>query len=228
METVLAFDVYGTLIDTHGVVRRLGEYIGDSAAEFSSVWRSKQLEYSFRRGLMRTYETFDVCTRQALDYCCAHLGEDLTEDQKVVLLSEYRRLPAFDDVRGAISDLRGDGYVILAFSNGTLGAIEELLGAAQVRDLFDGVVSADDVRSFKPNPDVYDYLVSEAGVSPGQAWLISSNPFDVIGAVSVGLNSVWVRRAQASTFDPWGIEPTVTVSSLEHIRSRIAESRHRE
>jgi 2-haloacid dehalogenase len=68
MPTMLAFDVYGTLIDPHGIVIKLQELVGVKAEEFSRVWREKQLEYSFRRGLMRSYETFAVCTSQALDY----------------------------------------------------------------------------------------------------------------------------------------------------------------
>lgn len=59
----IAFDVYGTLIDTDGVVSRLREWIGSQADVFSQTWRSKQLEYSFRRGFMRRYENFAVCTR---------------------------------------------------------------------------------------------------------------------------------------------------------------------
>ena len=59
----IAFDVYGTLIDTDGVVYQLREWIGSQADVFSQTWRSKQLEYSFRRGLMRRYENFAVCTR---------------------------------------------------------------------------------------------------------------------------------------------------------------------
>ena len=61
----IAFDVYGTLIDTDCVVSQLREWIGSQADVFSKTWRSKQLEYSFRRGLMRRYENFAVCTRQA-------------------------------------------------------------------------------------------------------------------------------------------------------------------
>jgi 2-haloacid dehalogenase len=52
MSVTLAFDVYGTLIDTHGVVSALQALIGDKAKDFSHSWREKQLEYSFRRGLM--------------------------------------------------------------------------------------------------------------------------------------------------------------------------------
>ena len=66
MTVALAFDIYGTLIDPHGVVKQLQQAVGDGAAEFSRVWREKQLEYTWRRGLMRRYVDFGVCTRQAL------------------------------------------------------------------------------------------------------------------------------------------------------------------
>ncbi|RMF46291.1 MAG: haloacid dehalogenase type II, partial [Deltaproteobacteria bacterium] len=51
--TTLAFDVYGTLIDTHGVLTALEKLVGDKALAFSNSWRDKQLEYSFRKGLMQ-------------------------------------------------------------------------------------------------------------------------------------------------------------------------------
>ena len=95
MPTVLAFDVYGTLIDTQGVVAKLRDFVGDKAEEFSRVWRDKQLEYSFRRGLMRSYENFGVCTSQSLDYTSAYLDVELTPDQKAELLAGYRGLPAY-------------------------------------------------------------------------------------------------------------------------------------
>jgi 2-haloacid dehalogenase len=68
MAITLGFDVYGTLIDTHGIIVTLERFIGSKAAEFSRAWRDKQLEYSFRRGLMQNYENFAVCTGNAFDY----------------------------------------------------------------------------------------------------------------------------------------------------------------
>lgn len=217
MSITLAFDVYGTLIDTHGVVTRLQEFVGGKAEEFSRVWREKQLEYSFRRGLMRSYETFGVCTSQALDYTNTYLDAGLTTEQKTALLTEYRALPAFDDVKESLVGLKAGGYSLYAFSNGTADAVESLLTAAGILDLFDGVVSVDDRQTFKPNPDVYEHLLRTTTVSAGNAWLISSNPFDVIGAVSYGLRSAWVQRSKNSIFDPWGIEPTHTITSLREL-----------
>ncbi len=92
MLVTLAFDVYGTLINTQGVVSKLYKIVGDKAEEFSRTWRDKQLEYSFRRGLMQNYENFSVCTRNSLDYICAFFKTVLTEQQRVELLEVYRVL----------------------------------------------------------------------------------------------------------------------------------------
>jgi len=222
MAVTLAFDVYGTLIDTHGVVAKLGELVDERATEFSSAWRDKQLEYSFRRGLMQNYENFAVCTRDALDYTCARFGVDFTSAEKQALLDIYRELPAFDDVRDALSDLAGRGCRLYAFSNGSAEAVETLLSAAGIRERFLGVVSCDDIRSFKPNPAVYAHFLRKSQASGSEAWLISGNPFDVIGAISAGMRGAWVRRSADAVFDPWGIEPTVTVTSLGELAEAIA------
>jgi 2-haloacid dehalogenase len=78
------------------------------------------------------------------------------------------------------------------------------------------------IRSFKPDPAVYAHFLERTGSRPGDAWLVSSNPFDVIGAVSAGMRAAWVRRSPQAIFDPWGIEPTVTVAGLAGLGEAIA------
>ena len=221
MANTIAFDVYGTLIDTHGVVEKLEGLVGDRAREFSSTWRDKQLEYSFRRGLMQNYENFAVCTRDALDYTCSHYSADVTPDQKQALLGIYRELPAFADAEPALKELQGRDCRLFAFSNGAAEAVETLLSAAGIREYFLGVVSCDDVRSFKPNPAVYAHFLRQAQATGNEAWLISGNPFDVIGAISAGMRGAWVRRSAEAGFDPWGIEPTASLTSLGELADRI-------
>lgn len=222
MSATLAFDVYGTLIDTHGVVDRLRETVGDVARAFSETWRDKQLEYSFRRGLMQNYANFAVCTQNALDYTAEVYRVPLTDAQRQQLLGAYRALPAFDDVRDALPRLESAGYRMFAFSNGTAEAVEALLDHAGIRNYFQGVVSCDDLKSFKPNPAVYAHFLRQAGATGVEAWLISGNPFDVIGAISAGMRGAWVKRSPEGIFDPWGIEPTLTVESLRDLADGIA------
>lgn len=221
MPVTLAFDVYGTLINTHGVISSLQALIGDKAANFSQTWREKQLEYSFRRGLMQNYETFAVCTSNALDYTCAFYEVELTKKQKINLLESYRSLPAFKDAEEGLIKFRTNNYRLFAFSNGTADAVDGLLISSGIRDYFHGVVSVDDLKSFKPNPAVYCHFLREAGVKGSNAWLISSNPFDVIGAISAGMFAAWVKRSKNAIFDPWGIEPTITITNLSELYEKI-------
>lgn len=214
MAITLAFDVYGTLIDTHGVVVALRPHVGDRADAFSRLWREKQLEYSFRRGLMQNYERFSTCTREALDYTCACFGTPLDRNVRAELLAAYGALPAFADAAPGLARARDAGFRIFAFSNGSADAVDGLLSHAGIRSHFIDIVSVDEVKSFKPNPGVYAHFLRRAGATGAAAWLVSSNPFDVIGAVSCGMRAAWVKRSPEAIFDPWGIEPDLTVSSL--------------
>ncbi len=221
MPITLAFDVYGTLIDTHGVIVALEKHVGNKAAEFSRTWREKQLEYSFRRGLMQNYENFARCTSDALDYTCAYFKVPLSQQDKDELLGAYKVLPAFTDVAEGLARAKNAGFRLFAFSNGSADAVETLLKHAGIREYFIGVVSVDEMKSFKPNPAVYSHFLKRAGAVGADAWLISGNPFDVIGAISAGMRGAWVKRTPDALFDPWGIKPTLTVTSLLHLAEQI-------
>jgi 2-haloacid dehalogenase len=223
MAITLAFDVYGTLLDTQGIVTALEKHIGNQAAAFSRTWRDKQLEYSFRRGLMQNYENFAVCTRNALDFTNAYFKSNLSSAVKQELLEAYKVLPAFDDVTTGLALAKNAGFRMFAFSNGSEEAVAALLDNAGIKSYFLGIVSVDDIKSFKPNPGVYSHFLRKTGSVGTDTWLISSNSFDVIGAISFGMRAVWVKRSQDAIFDPWGIEPTITINNLLDLASKINE-----
>src|SRR5579871_64890 len=184
---VLALDVYGTLIDPFSMEAQLHGAFGDRAREASELWRAKQLEYSFRRALMKKYVPFDMCTAQALRFTAAHFGVSLAAEAEERLQARYRHLPAYPDVLDALNELASRGFEIVAFSNGTPRAVRGALDHAGILSRFGKIVSVDPVRSFKPDPAVYEHLVSEVQAPREALWVISSNPFDVIGAKACGL-----------------------------------------
>ena len=219
----LAFDVYGTLIDTNGVVDLLKTMLGDKAKSFSQTWRDKQLEYSFRRAAMVNYVSFAVCTTQALEYACLYYKVSLTQNQKDELLAIYKVLPAFEEVKHALTILKEEGYRLYAFSNGQSSAVELLLENAGIKNLFIGIVSVDDIKTFKPSPGAYAHFLRSSDVNGDEAWLISSNSFDVTGAISAGMKSAWIKRTAESLFDPWEIQPTFEVNSLLEFTKKICK-----
>lgn len=215
--TVLAFDVYGTLIDPFRMEEYLRAHFGEKAREASELWRGKQIEYSFRRALMKAYEPFHVCTEQALRFVSSQLGIVLSPGAVENLMAKYLELPAYPDVAAALAEFAARGFQIVACSNGTEPAVRASLESVGLMSRFSKIVSVDALRTFKPDPAVYEYLAAESGVPREKVWLISSNPFDVIGAKACGLRTAWVQRDSKRVFDPWGIEPDVTVHSLAEL-----------
>ena len=110
----------------------------------------------------------------------------------------------------------------LSNANGTAAHVDALLNYASLRAFFDGIVSVDEVRTFKPAPAVYAYARRATGAWSGPCWLVSGNAWDVIGARAAGLDAAWIRRSEAQIFDPWGIEPTLIVASLTELAARLA------
>ncbi len=225
MTLTLGFDVYGTLIDTSGVAMALEPLAGLKTQAFTALWRDKQLEYSFRRGLMQNYLHFAACTRHALDYCCQALGVEMTASDKDTLMAHYKVLPAYDDAQVALDQLQRAGYRLFAFSNGRAEDVAGLLKHAGIDGYFLDVVSTDEIKSFKPNPAVYAHFLRRTNASVHQAWLISGNPFDVIGAISAGLRGAWVQRSEKAVFDPWELQPTLIVPDLGQLQEGFGNNR---
>jgi len=217
----LAFDVYGTLVDPMGMSDLLRQDAGDEAESVAALWREKQLEFSFRKGLMKAYEDFGVCTRQALRYAMAARKLELSQDREDELMAAYLALPAFEDSLPALQALKGK-YPLFAFSNGSYPALEKVLGHNNLLDQFDSLVSVDDIKSFKPDPAVYTYARRATGAWDQPLCLVSSNAWDVIGARAAGLHAIWVQRDPDKVFEDWGIEPSAVISSLSELPEIVA------
>ncbi len=213
--TTLAFDVYGTLVDTQAMTKQLQTYLGEKAAAFATSWRAKQLEYTFRRTLMDAYQDFDVCTAQALQYCSVLYDLDLSEVQQQDLLDAYRQLPAYPETADVLSVLNQRAETAChAFSNGTRESVESVLRHNDLRTFFGEVISADEIGQFKPHRSVYRLFEEKTATPAASCWLISANPFDVTGALAAGWQAVWLQRSATAVFDPWEYRPTAVVQTL--------------
>lgn len=217
MAATLAFDVYGTLIDPLGVAAALQTHIGEAAPAFARAWREKQLEYLFRRALMRDYRDFPTCTREALTFTDRSLGTRLSKAVLDELMASYLELPAYPDAAPALELLRAGRHRLFAFSNGLPADLERLLTHAGLAGQLHGIVSVHDVASYKPDPAVYRHFLETTGSTAAGTWLVSGNPFDVIGARAAGWHAAWVRRDATAVYDPWGIDPSVTIADLREL-----------
>ena len=222
---VLAFDLYGTLVDPIAISSELGQVLGDSdGREAARLWRLKQLEYSFRLTAMGHYEDFRWVTARALDFALASIGVSLPDGQAQRLIGLYDHLRAFPDAVAALRALATRGYELAVLSNGSPDMIRNCLDNSGLREFFGQRISVDEIRAFKPSPVVYRHAAKRLAVPIGRVRLVTCNAFDSVGASAAGMRTAWVNRS-AAPFDTIGRQPDLTVPALDRLAAALATAR---
>lgn len=230
---LLAFDLYGTLLSTESIAKQLSEHFGpEKAALVAATWRKYQLEYTWRYNSMKQFESFSVITKNTLLHTLAENGLQLDDNQVEKLMEAYDSLSTFPDVKPALKKLGSNTDIeCVVFSNGTNSMVSNSVKKSEDlsphSSLFTQIITVDDVKKFKPAPEVYEHLakcVHKVGLED-EMWLISGNPFDVVGARAVGMQAAWVDRAGNGWQDKQGGQPTAIVQSLEELEE-VVTARH--
>lgn len=215
------FDAYGTLFDVHSAVRCHADKIGSESEALSQVWRTKQLEYTWVRSLMKQHADFWTCTTDALDFALARYGLEERSDLRSLLLDAYQELEPYPEVRKTLQRLQTDGFRIAILSNGTSDMLQTAVRSAGLDDLNMALFSIDAAGIYKPDPDVYRLAVDGLGVEAGAISFQSSNAWDVAGARAFGFKTVWINRLrQPDEYGLRGAAPELlSLSELPEITS---------
>jgi 2-haloacid dehalogenase len=220
----LVFDLYGTLVDPLAVSSELALTLPRATTDaIAAEWRRTQIEYSFRLTVMNRYEDFALVTEHALDFALAKLGCTLTPDARAAVLARYSALRPFADVVPGLTALSQAGYTITLLSNGSPAMVRECLENSGLLDLFPSWMSVDPVGAFKPHPAVYRFAADAAGRPIGETRIVSSNPFDIVGAAAAGMRTAWINRSGVP-FDTIGTSPEVTVGSLAELAAALTKT----
>jgi len=211
----LCFDMYGTLCDTSTVTAALGEHldIADGfVADVDALWRRTQLRYAQQVALMEEYRPFWEVTEQALDYALNFYDLNPDESAREEIIAAYEDLDPYPDAAEVCQRL-GEEYTVVVLSNGNPEMLETLAENAGLADHLDDIVSAHEVRTFKPDPAVYRNAADRLDRELGECRLVSSNPWDVAGASSAGMATAWVNRSREPAEEVGG-GADLTVESL--------------
>jgi 2-haloacid dehalogenase len=143
-------------------------------------------------------------------------------------MKAYDSLSTFPDVQPALKKLASNANIeCVVFSNGTISMVSNSVNKSNDlsphSSVFKQIVTVDDVKKFKPAPEVYEHLakcVDKVG-HENDMWLISGNPFDIVGARAFGMQAAWVDRAGNGWQDKQGAQPTAIVHNLEELERAV-------
>lgn len=185
------------------------------------------------------YEDFSKLTNRSLRHALAESSVSLQDNDIQELMKAYDSLSTFPDVGPALDALqKKDNIHAVVFSNGTHTMVSSSVNNSPDlkphASVFKDIVVVEEIKKFKPAPEVYYHLARTVGKDPksksdmGSMWLVSGNPFDVVGARAVGMQAAWVDRAGNGWQDALAAGehggPTVIVKSLEQVVDAVSKN----
>jgi len=213
----VVFDLFGTLLDITSLRTLVGTLFGEKDADMIvQRWRDKQIAYSFAATLMDRYDDFDVLTARSLDYVLKSLAIDADAEMRTKLCEGWLELRPYPDATLALEALRSRGMRTAVLTNGTPATAKRALANTGLNSLLDEVWSVDEVRKFKPAPQVYAMACMRFGKQPAQIGFVSSNGWDATGAAAFGFQVAWCNRygLPNETMPP---APAHIVTSLQEV-----------
>lgn len=187
------FDAYGTLFDVSSVARGTEAALGDRAKDVLDLWRAKQLQYTWLRGLAGHHADFWQVTGEALSFALSSFDLDRA-DLKVQLMACYMSIPAYPEVTETLQRLKAGGMKLAILSNGSPAMLSAAVGHAGLSTFFDAVISVEEVGVFKPHPSVYALPEKHLGITAEHSCFVSSNGWDAFSAKAFGYRVMWCNR----------------------------------
>lgn len=218
MPRVIVFDVIETLLDLSAIDAHFERFFGDAAVR--KEWFMQTLQLAMAAGLSNAYEDFGVQADTALEMTARHYKVSMLGEEKNLILGTLRKLRPFPDVAPNLQRLRDAGLRLATLTNSIVQAAEAQLNYAGLRDHFEQVISTDEVRCFKPAPQVYHLAAKRLGVEPEQIRLVAAHDWDVTGALRAGCAAAFVARP-GHVMNPFGPQPDVRGADLGEVVEKI-------
>jgi 2-haloacid dehalogenase len=188
------FDAYGTLFDVSSIARAAQDEIGEAWQPLSELWRAKQLQYTWLRGLAGHHADFWQVTGDALDFAMDSVGltSKLLRER---LLNRYLQIDAYPDVAPTLQHLKSRGMKLAILSNGTPRMLAAAVTHAQLDGCFDAILSVEEAGIYKPHSSVYRLAPERLELRTDEICFLSSNGWDAYSAKAFGFRVLWCNRS---------------------------------
>ena len=192
---VLAFDVFGTVVDWHGSiaaeVTRLGLQVDPDA--FATAWRQgyKPAMARVRSGELPWTKIDDLHLMILDDVLKTFKITSLTEAQVQDLNLVWHRLTPWSETVEGLHKLKSQ-FTIVTLSNGNLGLLANMAKNAGLP--WDLILSAEVFRHYKPDPETYLGVADTFNVLPEEVMLVAAHKDDLVAAHACGLQTAFIER----------------------------------
>ena len=239
MIKAFAFDLFGTLVNIGSIFKAFPELNIkiDEPMLFTEIWYTKQIQYAWFLNSINSFESFGQLSIRALKFTARIFGVELSDEQISKLAEAKLNLDPFPDSERGLqklthakvtaTEIQQDGDLdrttLIVLTNGEYDKSDKLLSNSGLRRYIDDIVSADEVRKYKPSRELYLLASKRLDLEISQIALVSSHLWDIAGAQAVGMHTCWIdRRGYKKQTDEIDIKPDNVCTSIENIGNDIS------
>jgi 2-haloacid dehalogenase len=220
MAHVLVFDVNETLLDLKALDPHFARIFGDSNVR--GLWFNQFIQSALVTIVTDAYTPFGHIGMAALEMVAARRDIIVNAEDKQTIAQTLSNLPPHAEVAESLRRLKDAGMRLAALTNSTLQVVETQLTNAGLRDLFEHVFSADQVKRLKPAPEPYQMAAEKMGVNIYQVRLIAAHAWDIAGAMHTGCAGAFIARPGA-VLDPLSPRPDIVGADLREVAEQIIQ-----
>jgi 2-haloacid dehalogenase len=216
---LLSFDVFGTLISvrdgSYGAFKTILEECGRPDIDVRAFW-----EHWEERNIAHYWEPYrpykQIC-ELSLSEAFAHFG--VTGDPALIrcYFDAFPDFETYPDV-GPTLEALGKHHKLALVSN----IDDDLLALTRLHRDFDLVCTAQRAKGYKPNGDLFRYLLVHAGVAKEEILHSGqSQHTDMVGGKPLGLTIAWINR-RGVALHPSVPKPDFVFPDISSLRSLLA------
>jgi 2-haloacid dehalogenase len=221
MKKAVFFDMNETLLNLSLLKVQFDKHFDDKYV--LKYWFTKLLYSSTIMGIMDEYINFGELADVALENLFLENNKPLSSKIKAEILGEFRKLPAYEDVRPALKMLRENNIRVIAVSNSSLAMIKEQLTNAGIIDLFDCYYSVDNVEKYKPFKDIYLSAAKQEGLKTEDIVMVATHDWDLFGAKKAGLSTAYIKRKE-EIYHPYYLQADFKDSNLSDLIQQLIDN----
>lgn len=217
---MLLFDVYETLLDMTQVEQKVNDMLHNKKAY--RIWLELLMEYTFLESATGQFHSFDLLSQTAIQRTTELLGQPKNDSIYNEIMVLMKHSPLQDGVQEGLSMLYEQNFRLAALTNSSVNIITERMEGTGLISYFDFVLSAEQVKSYKPAKAAYESVAKKAGLPVESILTVTSQAWDLCGAFGAGMKTAYIQQ-KGQWLLPQSPQPVLTANDLPSLARMLEE-----
>lgn len=217
---VILFDVYETLLDMSEVERKVNNLM-DSKRGYM-VWFELFMQYCFVDNCTVQFNDFTAIAKATMKMAAKTFDTDLSDSSIEYVLELLKHLPLNENVQKGLSEISNQNFRIAALTNSTEHTVRERMERTGLISYFESVLSAEQVKKYKPSIEVYNWAAKKLDEKPENILMVSSHGWDIAGAANAGMQAAYIKTDKQMLY-PLAPAPAIIAKDVIDLSNKLKE-----